>query len=176
MTMAIICASSARLRRDPTVPTVTDIWPTADWHEREIYDMMGLSFNGHPDLRRILMWEGYPVFPVAQRFPARGKPSDMPDVAFTDAAPMEGGPFVTHPAPPPRKTASPVPAARSSWTDAFASRLSGGQRAISKMRSTQEVVPASRVRRDSSSLAGTSTSRRTFTPSDLYGFCLTAVL
>src|SRR3712207_1253492 len=36
---------------DPTVDTVSDIWPTADWHEREIYDMMGLRFNNHPDLR-----------------------------------------------------------------------------------------------------------------------------
>src|SRR5256885_11682790 len=39
------------------VDTVSDLWPTADWHEREIYDMMGIRFNNHPDLRRILMWE-----------------------------------------------------------------------------------------------------------------------
>ena len=56
---------------DPTVDTVSDIWPTANWHEREIWDMMGLRFNNHPDLRRILMWEGYPVFPFTQRIPAR---------------------------------------------------------------------------------------------------------
>src|SRR5437870_11547788 len=37
------------------IDTVSDIWPTANWHEREIYDMMGIKFNGHPDLRRILM-------------------------------------------------------------------------------------------------------------------------
>jgi NADH-quinone oxidoreductase subunit C len=82
---------------DPTVDTVSDIWPTADWHEREIYDMMGLTFNGHPDLRRILMWDGYPYFPLRKEFPLEGKPSDMPDVGFTEAAPMEGGPFVTQP-------------------------------------------------------------------------------
>jgi NADH-quinone oxidoreductase subunit C len=79
------------------VDTVSDIWPTADWHEREIYDMMGIRFNNHPDLRRILMWDGYPFFPLRKDFPLEGLPSEMPDVAFTSAAPMEGGPFVTQP-------------------------------------------------------------------------------
>src|SRR2546422_7562783 len=80
---------------DPSVDTVSDIWPTANWHEREIYDMMGIRFSGHPDLRRILMWEGYPFFPLRKEFPLAGKPSEMPDVAFTKSAPLEGGPFVT---------------------------------------------------------------------------------
>ena len=79
------------------VDTVSDVWPTADWHEREIYDMMGIRFNNHPDLRRILMWDGYPFFPLRKDFPLEGLPSEMPDVAFTSAAPMEGGPFVTQP-------------------------------------------------------------------------------
>ena len=82
---------------DPTVDTISDIWPTANWHEREIWDMMGLRFNGHPDLRRILMWEGYPYFPLRKEFPLAGLPSEMPDVGFTSIAPMEGGPFVTQP-------------------------------------------------------------------------------
>ena len=77
------------------LPTVTSVWRTADWHEREIYDMMGIRFRGHPDLRRILMWEGYPYFPLRKDFPLSGKPSEMPEVAFTKPAPMEGGPFVT---------------------------------------------------------------------------------
>lgn len=79
------------------VDTVSDIWPTANWHEREIYDMMGLKFIGHPDLRRILMWDGYPFFPLRKDFPLEGLSSEMPDVAFTKVTPLEGGPFVTVP-------------------------------------------------------------------------------
>ena len=82
---------------DLEVPTVSDIWATADWHEREAYDMFGFKFTGHPDLTRILMWEGYPFFPLRKDFPLAGRPSTMPDVAFTKAAPLAGGPFVTVP-------------------------------------------------------------------------------
>ena len=82
---------------DVSVPTVTDIWATANWHEREVYDMMGITFDGHPDLRRILMWEGYPFYPLRKDFPLAGKESELPDVAFTGVAPLEGGPFVTSP-------------------------------------------------------------------------------
>lgn len=76
-------------------PSVTSVWKTADWHEREIYDMMGMRFRGHPDLRRILMWEGYPYFPLRKDFPLSGKDSEVPQVAFTNPAPLAGGPFVT---------------------------------------------------------------------------------
>lgn len=79
------------------LPTVTGVWRGADWHEREAYDMMGIRFRGHPDLRRILMWDGYPYFPLRKDFPLAGKPTDLPDVAFTKPAPLEGGPFVTVP-------------------------------------------------------------------------------
>lgn len=77
------------------LPSVLGVWRTANWHEREIYDMMGIRFRGHPDLRRILMWEGYPYFPLRKDFPLAGKPTDLPGVAFTQPAPLEGGPFVT---------------------------------------------------------------------------------
>ncbi len=77
------------------LPTVTTVWRGADWHEREVYDMMGIRFRGHPDLRRILMWDGYPYFPLRKDFPLAGRPSELPEVAFTRRAPLEGGPFVT---------------------------------------------------------------------------------
>ena len=79
------------------LPSVLGVWRTSNWHEREIYDMMGIRFRGHPDLRRILMWEGYPYFPLRKDFPLAGKPTDLPGVAFTAPAPLEGGPFVTSP-------------------------------------------------------------------------------
>ena len=82
---------------DTEIPTVSDLWSTANWHEREVYDMMGISFSDHPNMKRILMWDGYPYFPLRKDFPLAGKPSEMPDVAFTGIAPLEGGPFVTSP-------------------------------------------------------------------------------
>lgn len=51
-------------RENPVIHSVTSIWRTADWHEREAYDMFGIKFTGHPDLRRILLpadWEGFPL-------------------------------------------------------------------------------------------------------------------
>ena len=77
------------------LPTISGVWRTADWHEREIYDMMGVRFRGHPDLRRILMWEGYPYFPLRKDFPLAGKATHLPEIAFSKPAPLEGGPFIT---------------------------------------------------------------------------------
>lgn len=88
---------SATSEDEAEFPSVTSVWPAANWHEREAYDMMGVRFSGHPELKRILMWEGYPFFPLRKEFPLAGKASEMPDVAFTDAAPLQGGPFITSP-------------------------------------------------------------------------------
>jgi NADH-quinone oxidoreductase subunit C len=87
----------AKVSEDESVPTAVHLWKAADWHEREVWDMMGIPFSGHPNLKRILMWEGYPFFPLRKDFPLAGRPTDMPDVAFTGVAPLEGGPFVTAP-------------------------------------------------------------------------------
>jgi NADH-quinone oxidoreductase subunit C len=66
----------------PSVPSVTLKWPTANHQEREVYDMFGVVFDGHPDLRRILMPEDYEGFPQRRDFPLGGEP-----VLFTAAEP-----------------------------------------------------------------------------------------
>ena len=58
----------------PQVPSVTNAWPTADHQEREVYDMFGVIFEGHPDLRRILMPEDYEGHPQRRDFPIGGEP------------------------------------------------------------------------------------------------------
>ncbi len=57
---------------EPTVPTVVDLWMSADWLEREVYDMFGINFAGHPDLRRLLMPPEYTAFPLRKDYPLRG--------------------------------------------------------------------------------------------------------
>ncbi len=52
--------------------SVTDIWPGAEWMEREVYDMFGIIFVGHPDLRRILTWNGFGSYPLRKDYPLRG--------------------------------------------------------------------------------------------------------
>ncbi len=58
---------------DPKLPSVYSLWKGADWIEREVYDMFGIVFEGHPDLRRILMPEGFASFPLRKDYPLRGK-------------------------------------------------------------------------------------------------------
>ena len=59
---------------DARLPSVVDLYPTADYQEREVYDMFGVVFDGHPDLRRILMPEDYEGFPQRRDFPMGGEP------------------------------------------------------------------------------------------------------
>jgi NADH-quinone oxidoreductase subunit C len=71
---------------DPTLPTTgieadpalhlasaTDLWPGAEWPEREVFDMFGIRFDNHPDLRRILTWETYPAHPLRKDYPLQGR-------------------------------------------------------------------------------------------------------
>ena len=69
-----------RVEDGEAVPTVIEVWPTADWHEREAWDLMGIPFDGHPNLRRILTdddWEGHPL---RKDYPIGGEP-----VRFSEA-------------------------------------------------------------------------------------------
>jgi len=85
---------------DPTMPTdgieddpglhidsVTGIWPGAEWNEREVFDMFGIRFDGHPDMRRILLWETYPAHPLRKDYPVigRGERENFRIVSRTDA-------------------------------------------------------------------------------------------
>jgi NADH-quinone oxidoreductase subunit C len=106
----------------PEVPSISGVFPAANWHERETYDMFGIQFSGHPDLRRILMWDEYPYFPLRKEFPLAGIDVPLPaaDVAEVtgadvDPAPMMGGPFVSPGAG--RMSESEPRAKDESWTE-----------------------------------------------------------
>jgi NADH-quinone oxidoreductase subunit C len=78
--------------RDPIVPSVASVWSTANWHEREAFDMVGIRFADHPDLRRIYMPDDYPGHPLRKDFPALG-----PDVEVDPRHNVR----TLHQAPPP---------------------------------------------------------------------------
>jgi NADH-quinone oxidoreductase subunit C len=95
--VAADCASDS----EPSAPTAVELWAGANWHERETWDLLGIRFTGHPDLRRILMWDEYPYHPLRKDFPLAGIETALPDVEVVEetnakviAAPMAGGPFV----------------------------------------------------------------------------------
>ena len=75
---------------DPEVATVTGVWKTANWHERETFDMFGIEFSGHPNLERILMWDGFNGFPLRKDFPIRG--IDTGARIYPEVFPEGGGP------------------------------------------------------------------------------------
>jgi len=58
---------------NPEVPSVTSIWKGANWQEREVYDLFGVTFTGHPDPRRILTWEGFNAHPLRKDYPLHGR-------------------------------------------------------------------------------------------------------
>lgn len=58
---------------DLTVPSMVSVWKTANWHERECYDLLGITFSDHPDLRRILTPDGFKEYPLRKDFPLRGR-------------------------------------------------------------------------------------------------------
>jgi len=72
---------------DPEVPSVTCVWKGADWPEREVYDLFGIRFTGHPDLRRIMTWEGFEAHPLRKDYPlhGRGEREDFKVVTREDA-------------------------------------------------------------------------------------------
>ncbi len=63
---------------DPSVDSLTGLWKNANWLEREIYDMFGVDFKGHPDLRRILMYEGFDGHPLRKSYPWRKRQPRLP--------------------------------------------------------------------------------------------------
>ena len=86
---------------EPDAPSLSSLYSGADWHEREVFDMFGIHFGGHPNLTRILMWDDYPHFPLRKDFPLAGIETALPAKDVADetgasviAAPMMGGPFV----------------------------------------------------------------------------------
>lgn len=73
-----------------TVPSVTSVWKTANWHERETFDMFGIEFENHPNLERILMWDGFNGYPLRKDFPVRG--IDTGARIYPEVFPEGGGP------------------------------------------------------------------------------------
>jgi NADH-quinone oxidoreductase subunit C len=76
---------------DTPIPSVTAVWKTANWHERETWDMLGIRFDGHPNLERILMWEGFNGHPLRKDFPVRG--IDTGARIYPEVFPEGGGPM-----------------------------------------------------------------------------------
>jgi NADH-quinone oxidoreductase subunit C len=70
----------ARVGENETIQSVESIWKVANWYEREVYDLFGIPFENHPDLRRILLWDGYEGHPLRKDYPTEGPDFDKPFV------------------------------------------------------------------------------------------------
>ena len=68
------------LEEGDSIASVESVWKAANWYERETYDMLGIRFENHPDLRRILTWDGFEGYPLRKDFPVKGKDFDKPFV------------------------------------------------------------------------------------------------
>ena len=68
------------LEEGNSLPSVESVWKAANWYERETYDMLGIRFENHPDLKRILTWEDFEGYPLRKDFPVKGKDFDKPFV------------------------------------------------------------------------------------------------
>lgn len=116
--VAVDCADNIH----PSLPSLAGVYPAANWHERETYDLMGIHYEGHPNLKRILMWDAYPFHPLRKDFPLAGIETPLPAADVAEAtkasvlpAPMMGGPFVSSGDGPMSQT---EPRARDeSWTE-----------------------------------------------------------
>ncbi|HET6401461.1 MAG TPA: NADH-quinone oxidoreductase subunit C [Candidatus Kapabacteria bacterium] len=73
--------------RDPHVPSLVSVWTGANWHEREAYDMFGILFDGHPDMRRMYLPDDFEYFPLRKDFPLMGIPGSIPLPHHEDADP-----------------------------------------------------------------------------------------
>lgn len=80
------------LAEDAPIASVVGVWKTADWMEREVYDMFGIVFEGHPALERILTWEGFNGHPLRKDFPVEG--IDTGAAIYPDVYPPGGGPQI----------------------------------------------------------------------------------
>ncbi len=96
VSLRVVCESV----ESPRVPSLCPIYKGADWLERECFDMMGIVFENHPRLARILMWDEYPWYPLRKDFPLAGKEAPLPpsfegneNATKVVPAPEEGGPF-----------------------------------------------------------------------------------